>query len=308
MKLAVVRIAKYGGAFLVVVAVAAFALVSWSGGVVGERGAKVYTFKGDELAPFKGEVDLNLGKRIAEVRAGCVECHGGDLGGRPVIEDPAMGNIHGPNITPTNLAAWSDDEIGRAIRHGVSRNGRPLFLMPSTDYVGMSGGDLASLVAYIRSVPAVDRATVSVTLGPVAKVLVATGKMPNAFTAEVIDHARPLGNKPEEAPTAAFGKYLANACTGCHGASFAGGPIVGGPPDWAPAADLTPKGALASWSQDDFIKTLRTGVTPAGVTLRVPFPLALTSQMTDVELQALWAFFKALPTPSEGGLSAKKFP
>ncbi len=36
------------------------------------------------------------------------------------------------------------------------------------------------------------------------------------------------------------GAYVANMCLGCHGAKLNGGKIPGGPPDWPPAANLTP--------------------------------------------------------------------
>jgi cytochrome c5 len=299
-----VKLLKWCGAALALVFLAVLGLIIWAGQSVESRRAVTYAVPPDSLAPFASTADVALGKRIVEVRGGCVDCHGKDLGGANVINDPAMGNINAANLTPAALAKWSDDEIGRAIRHGIGRDGRALFFMPSTDFVGLSGGDVASIVAYLRSVPSVERPPHTITLGPLAKVLTATGQIPIALTAETIDHSRPFPTKPTEEATPEFGRYLAHACTGCHNSDFSGGPIPGAPPEWAPAADLTQR-ALASWSEADFVKAMRTGVNATGATLRPPFPLGLTSQMSDVELKALWSFLKTVPPPPGEGMAAK---
>lgn len=237
--------------------------------------------------------DVATGERIVHVRNGCTDCHGKDLAGGAIVEDPLAGNLYGPNITPFALKEWSDGEIARAIRHGVGRDGRPLILMPSDEYNNLSLGDLKSVVAFLRTIPAVDKPTRAPQVGPLMKILQMAGEV-NLFAATRIDHAKPFNAKPAEAPTAEFGKYLVDgACRGCHGQELTGGPIPGGPPDWAPAANLT-RAALGKWTFDDFAKTLKTGVNPSGKTLGVPFPLALTSQMSEVELKAIWSYLESL--------------
>jgi len=62
-----------------------------------------------------------------------------------------------PNITPdreTGIGAWSDDEIIRAIRTGVARDGRQLSsLMPYlTAYHDMTDQDAKDIVRFLRSV------------------------------------------------------------------------------------------------------------------------------------------------------------
>jgi mono/diheme cytochrome c family protein len=62
-----------------------------------------------------------------------------------------------PNITPdreTGIGAWSDDEIIRALRTGVARNGRQLNpLMPYlTAYHDMTNQDAKDLVRFLRTV------------------------------------------------------------------------------------------------------------------------------------------------------------
>jgi mono/diheme cytochrome c family protein len=84
-------------------------------------------------------------------------------------------------------------------------------------------------------------------------------------------------------------------CTGCHGPGLSGGPIAGGPPDWPPAANLTPTG-LGHYTEADFIRALREGVRPGGVPIDAAMPVArITRHMTDVELRALYAYLRSVP-------------
>lgn len=64
-----------------------------------------------------------------------------------------------PNLTPdpeTGAAAWTDAQMARAIREGISHDGRKLSLaMPYDYYSVMTDEDVASVVAYLRSLPPV---------------------------------------------------------------------------------------------------------------------------------------------------------
>lgn len=242
--------------------------------------------------------DAARGKRLVTIRHSCVDCHAQDLGGAPVIDNPMVARIYAPNLTPAALSGWTDQEIVKAIRDGVSKDGRPLLLMPSQDYQGLSAKDLADMTAYLRSVKAVERAGHPSTLGPVMTVLYALGKVPTMTPVDVVAHEAPPAKGPPERADAKFGRYLARAsCMGCHGADLKGGPIPGGDPSWPPAANITPD-ALATWSKADFFKTLRTGVDPSGAKLKAPMVVKYTAQYSDVELGALWAYIQSLPKTS----------
>jgi mono/diheme cytochrome c family protein len=64
-----------------------------------------------------------------------------------------------PNITPdptTGAGLWTDRELSRAIREGVGHDGRRLSLgMPYNYFSVMTDDDVGSVVAYLRSLPAV---------------------------------------------------------------------------------------------------------------------------------------------------------
>lgn len=241
------------------------------------------------------------GKHLAETR-GCADCHGRDLAGAKVIDNPAMGRLFGPNLTRGRggLAAdYGAVDFERAIRHGLARSGRGLFLMPSTDYAHFTEGDMADLIAYVQSVPAVDRESVPVQLGPVARALLAVGKI--KLAAAEIDHAALKPAIVTPGMTIDYGRYVAVSCTGCHGSNFSGGKIDIGPPDWPPAANLTPhaSGRLAQWTEENFLTTLRTGKRPDGVALSPVMPRAFGA-MSDTELKAIWLFLKTLPPAQTG--------
>lgn len=82
------------------------------------------------------------------------------LAGGSVINEAEMGaTLAVPNITPdveTGIGGWSEDELLRAIRDGVAKDGHLLIpLMPFNSYQFMSDEDARAIVAFLRSVPAV---------------------------------------------------------------------------------------------------------------------------------------------------------
>jgi mono/diheme cytochrome c family protein len=103
----------------------------------------------------------------------CMECHsawsrgvsdfkgGLGRGGRafPARQGSAEGSPESiaANITPDSVAgigAWNDQEIVRAITHGIARDGKPLKPPMAYDYyAGLKDGDLADIIAYLRTVP-----------------------------------------------------------------------------------------------------------------------------------------------------------
>lgn len=241
------------------------------------------------------------GKHVAVVR-GCTGCHGSDLGGGQVIKSGAMGLVYAPNLTrgqgglPESFVA---EDFERAVRHGLTPEGRGLLIMPSTDYASISSSDMNDLIAYLQSLPAVDRENVPISVGPVTRALLVAGKM--KLAADVIDHAAIHPTEVQPGVTAEYGRYLAQTCMGCHGENLSGGKIAAGPPDWPPAANLTPDaaGRLKTWQEADFIRTIRTHVRPDGTALNEVMPRVF-GKMTDDELKALWMYLQTLPAAPTG--------
>lgn len=239
------------------------------------------------------------GKHIANTR-GCIDCHGTDFAGQKVIDDPAIGVMHGTNLTNGRggiTTTFTDEDWIRAIRHGIAKDGRPLVLMPSVEFSEFSDADLGSLIAFLKTLPPVDRDRVPIKVGPVARALILKGDI--KLAAEHIDHAGVAPSKVIPGVTAEFGGYLAAGCTGCHGTTLAGGRIPGGPPDWPLSRNLTPGGDLAKWNEADFFRLLKTGVRPDGTQISPVMPLAF-GNMNDIEIKALWTYLKTLPAVASG--------
>lgn len=76
------------------------------------------------------------------------------------FEVPGLGIFYPPNLTPdkkTGLGEWSDAEVVAAFTTGVRPDGRQLApAMPWMSYSHITKEDAAALVAYLRSLPAVD--------------------------------------------------------------------------------------------------------------------------------------------------------
>jgi mono/diheme cytochrome c family protein len=93
----------------------------------------------------------------------CAICHGGDgSGGTPISWKP-IGTLWTRNITAhpqVGVGAWTDAELQRAIRSGVSRDGRQLHWQGMTwdQLSNLDEEDLRAIVAYVRLLPPVGRA------------------------------------------------------------------------------------------------------------------------------------------------------
>jgi len=250
-----------------------------------------------ESVPLSTSVDvLAKGEHLVRTR-GCVDCHGDNLAGGLFIDDPAIGRISATNLTAGQGGvggAYTDEDWVRAIRHGVGPDGKPLLFMPAQEFYFLSDEDLGALISYLKNLPAVDNTPPQSTIRPMGRVLFLAGKLP-LLPAETIDHDAPRPTPPAPGVTVAYGRYLAVGCTGCHGEDYAGGPIPGMPPGAPPAANLTPAGPLAGWTEAEFIAAMRTGVKPDGQRIRPAMPIAAVGSMTDEELRAVWVFLRSLP-------------
>jgi mono/diheme cytochrome c family protein len=265
---------------------------------------KNYSIQPEALAIPSDQEAIARGAHMAIVRA-CVDCHTADLGGGVVLEDPAIGLLYSSNLTSGQggvASHYTDADWVRAIRHGVDAEGKAVIFMPSWEFYTLSDQELADIIAYVKSVPPVDRPPRQNQMGMLIRAMWAFNQLGSPMlSAETIDHTGPRPAAPPVGVTAEYGGYLAIGCTGCHGAGFSGGPIPGAPPDFPPALNLTPGGELVGWTTADFIQTLHTGVTPSGKQLRPEYmPWPLFGQMTDDELSAVFLYLQSLPAKEYG--------
>ncbi|MFD2270922.1 c-type cytochrome [Undibacterium arcticum] len=88
---------------------------------------------------------------------------------------------------------------------------------------------------------------------------------------------------------------------GCHGPRLKGGKIPGTPPDWPPAANLTPgaDSVLPRYGSLEQFKTmLRSGKRPDGSAVSSVMPFETLKQLNDTDIEALYAYLKAQPARS----------
>ncbi len=92
--------------------------------------------------------------------ASCALCHGNDGRGGFKVSWRPMGTLWSRNITSdpnAGLGKWSDSEVARAIRSGISRNGYQLHWQGMTwDHASnWDEEDIRALIAYLRVLPPV---------------------------------------------------------------------------------------------------------------------------------------------------------
>jgi len=249
------------------------------------------------------EASIARGEHIATIHI-CRMCHTDALSGQSVSV-PALMTFSVANLTggAGGVGATNTDaDWVRAIRHGVGRDGRGLSLMPSQIWYYLSDEDLGALIAYLKTLPPVDNEMPPTDLGPLGRVMLPLGLLPPEIvpSALVIDHDGPRPVAPQPGVTIEYGQYLAQICTVCHGQSLNGQTIqIEGPPILTP--NLTPGGEMGFWSEENFIATLRTGVTPNGHQLKEEvMPWKYFGQMTDDELKAVWMYLQSLPALPQG--------
>jgi cytochrome c553 len=253
------------------------------------------------------------GEYIVRNVAVCGSCHAavgaerdpdGPLSGGAEFHNWRIGTSRASNLTPdpeTGLGAWSEAEIVRALRNGQSRNGRLLApVMPYEWFHEMSDEDAFAVARYLRSLPPVrnevkQSPNLVFRLGKIflrPKPAIATTAPPRSASAE-------------------YGGYLSQhvgLCADCHtqrggllqkadkSRLFAGmsKPPKGFP---SPTPNITPhpEAGIGKWSEADFVKAMRTGVTPSGEKLKPFMPWPKLQRMTDDDLHAIYAYLRTVP-------------
>ncbi|MBN2044491.1 MAG: c-type cytochrome [Anaerolineales bacterium] len=266
------------------------------------RANKQYTsIEARPLAIAGTPEDLVTGEKWAETL--CTNCHAPDLSGQILIQDESLGMINSPNLTGGEGgigASYTNQDWVRALRHGLGTDSKPLIGMPSDAFYYMNDKDLAALIAYLQSVPAVDNAIPPTDLKPLAYILVSLGMLGDVFPTEHIPH-KEIPLSPAPGLSVEFGQYLVRIgdCDNCHGPNLSGGesPVPGSPP----GPNITPGGTLAFWSAEDFIATIRTGQTPYGRVLNPEYmPWDEYSNLSDEELSAILLYLQSLPALDYG--------
>jgi mono/diheme cytochrome c family protein len=246
---------------------------------------------------------------------GGVECLGGDA----VPDDDAAGCVNTRNLTSdsTGLAGASDEEIKAAFQTGVGTDGRNLLgIMPYWVFANLTDDDADAIVAYLRTVPAVDHMTPP-NQPPFTE---PPGTLPPIDPDDIPEPADDFA----ERDSALRGRYLstmASVCIDCHtpetvpmtfmfdwDKAMAGGRpfpaaflgYVSPPyPEFIYTSNLTPDATgLDGYDQDDIIKVMKEGLDPDGDGICAPThsgPSSPFAGLTDGDVEDIANYLLSLP-------------
>ena len=307
-----------GGIVLVVVGLVVGA-VSWL--ALRKPASRPVTAMKIEATPQR----LARGEYLVEHVSDCLGCHSDHVGlfAYPVkpgtegqggfIFDRKLGFpgiVAAQNITSDpdfGLGKWTDDEILRAFREGVDRNGEALFpMMPYQHLRNMSDEDAKSVVVYLRTLKPIHSGVPQKKIDFPVNLFVKFAPQP--ITQPVPD--------PDRKNTVAYGKYLTTigGCMECHTPhdehnaliaekAFSGGWEMKGPWGRNFTANLTPHPDtyVGRATRQEFIgrfKSLsmldaRTSPMPRPGTNTI-MPWLAFSRMTDEDLGAIYDYLKTL--------------
>jgi len=172
---------------------------------------------GSPLQAEAGQSDAwNRGRYLVEGPAHCGTCHTprnlvmGPVDSRG-LGGAMVGAWYAPNLTPGSggIGDWSDRDLEAYLATGISDRARasgPMAEAVEHSFQHMAPADIAAMVAYLRSVPAVDATTVRAAPAE-------TNKKPDGFLQSATQDARGLSRLPA---TASGAVLYQDACASCH--------------------------------------------------------------------------------------------
>jgi mono/diheme cytochrome c family protein len=262
------------------------------------------TYEVPEVADIPLPTDaasLAEGQRLF-LTVGCVGCHGANGGGTVMSAEPAIGYVASSNLTSGSGGTASQytrsGDWVRAIRHGVSPDGKSLLFMPAQEFGNLTDADMSKIIAYVQSLEPVDSNFEPNNLGPIARAVFMTGEV-DMVAAEVIDHETVGPWDVEVGSTVEYGEYLAVRCTACHGSALDGS--LPPPPGGIQPANITPhETGIGGWTLEEFKTAIQTGTRPDGSSIDPSMPWPSYSQLTDTEVEAIYKYLQTIePVASE---------
>lgn len=265
---------------------------------------------------------LERGKYLTETVSGCIDCHSirdftkwaGPIkpesragGGEVWTEEMGLpGTIYTTNISPTNLADWTDGEIIRAITAGVNKDGKALFpLMPYHSFRNASKEDIYSIVSYLRTLEPNSNT-------PPEREL----NFPMSLIVNLIPSDTEFGTMPDKANKIEYGKYMTKlaACADCHtpmekgefieGMEFAGGmEFIFEDGSLCRSANITPdkKTGIGRYSEEEFVELFKKYQDSTYINkdldqgqVNTMMPWLVYKDMTEDDIKAIYSYLSSL--------------
>jgi mono/diheme cytochrome c family protein len=222
--------------------------------------------------------DPTEGARLAAIM-GCPSCHGPDMAGvTNCYEEPGRFRFNCPNVIEARNR-YTDRDLVILLRHGRKLDGALVDFMPWDMYAHLTERDLANVIAFVRTAPAVEKP-----LQPKTEYTWATRWQMLRGEYPYVNDLADYDTRPREGAVER-GRYLASiACPECHAPDLNGYP-----------GDTAPNLLVAkAYSPEAFARLLKTGMTLAGAEsatgLMSKVARARFSHLRDDEIAALKAY------------------
>jgi mono/diheme cytochrome c family protein len=253
--------------------------------------------------------------RYLATAANCVSCHtepgGAEYAGGRALKTP-FGTFYGPNITPhpeAGIGRWSDADFLKALKRGIAPEGHPYYpAFPYPSFARIADEDALAIKAFLFSLPPSDRASRPHDLSFPYSIRLSLWPWRWLYF-----HPQPPALPAEASAELRRGAYLVEAlghCGECHtprtwlGAPeeerrFAG--TTDGP-DGEKVPNITPdeKTGIGSWSTEDVVRVLETGLLPDFDAVGGPMGevVKATSKLDPSDRAAIAAYLATLPAVS----------
>ena len=266
---------------------------------------------------------VKKGEYLAMHVMACMDCHSQrdwSVYGAPIVEGTLgsggekfgkemqfPGTIYAPNITAYSLESWTDGELFRAITTGQSKSGKAIFpMMGYLNYGKMDQEDVYSIIAYLRSLPAIQNDVPATELD-----------FPVNFLVNTIPTPAALKPKPASTDEVAYGGYLVSIanCLDCHsqvdkkGNLIPGTEFSGGRPFYFPngtlvtTANISPDSetGIGNWTREAFIQRFKQYSDSSYMAQKLgpndfntPMPWLLYSGMDTSDLSAIYSYLRTV--------------
>jgi mono/diheme cytochrome c family protein len=257
--------------------------------------------------------DATAGRRIF-FAGGCDSCHSTPgqpdplrLGGGLELKTP-FGSFFPPNISTDpvdGVGRWRDVDFANALLSGVSPLGEHYYpALPYTSYQRMNLGDVADLIAFLRTLPSVPGRAPAHQLRFPFSIRRAVGLWKLLY----FDNSglKPVAGQSEEWN---LGRYLvegAGHCGECHtprglfGEMLRDKALTGAPaPDGKGKTPSLVNGKFGAWTKADITEALDSGFTPSGDALGGAMAAVVrnTAQLRREDREAIAVYLKSFAPP-----------
>jgi hypothetical protein len=293
---------------VIIILVGAFAVF------ISMKGVPKYEAKPVSLKVEATPARVERGRQLSAML--CNDCHMNDktqkLTGRRMAELPQFGTIYSRNITndPVHgIGKMTDGQVYYLLRTGVRPDGRFLPIMAKLQK--MSDEDLQSIIAFLRS----DNQWVQA--DPTPDVDSKYSFLAKFLTNMKLVKPMPFHNsipEPDTTDKVKWGEYVCLyrvECYTCHSRDFTtddfinpekskgffGGGNKFAMPDGTTMHSLNitmdDETGIGRWTEDQFVKAVKTGIVPSGPALRPPMKPFV--YLSDGEVRAIYAYLKTIP-------------